>query len=857
MVLGLTIACSDNATNVAGARSVTIKAADVRLTALGDSVRLASTVQGSSEALEWSTLTPSVATVNPDGWVRAVGNGTADIVARVRGGSLADTVTITVQQEAAAVAITPGADSLSTGAVKQFTAAATDRNGHGIAGATPAWSSSDTTVAAVTSEGVVTARRRGTARIRAQLRSAEGTADVVVLVSAFAAYRDTTLAGALEFASFHVAAGVTVSVSGDLHARIAGPLTVAGTLQGDCHVFELRADGDVDLRGTVRNACTQPNARPKSLIIVGDGEFNIEGAVIETSGDLAFGNDPAALATRLAAGRTSPAMAVAAAADFSAQAGRTPPSCNIKGGRLRVEPHGSRAASGAPKGEDGLPGGSVVHACSGNVRLIDTWMRGGDGQGGGDAASTAGAPGVGGRGGDGGTVVIFSHLMVKFEGGPLPNRIIAGEPGDGGNASGGPTTRVEAIGGDAGDAHFGSVDAAAIVVEAGGLSLEWKYDNARGGDAFARAADGMDAGAQPATPGDTAIAHGGRSANLGWRNPHTLVGDFLRAAILKGEQYIQLDIADPPRGGDAFVTGGKGGSGNEKFIHGADGGVMIGTGGTGGSLYFVDNRPTRSFNGFPGKGGNVIFSRGIAGNGWDDCVINEFTRGGNGGNSHAEGVAGEGGEFASGLRGLEGMIDAASSETGHAGFGGNGIPPGEAGRAKTSFVGDVSPRARSAFRDGMHGHECQYLVDLDTDVNPPDLHEGTLLFEKVFQGHVKLDPREPEQNTSSSMGSAAALNTEATFTIGPVTLKGILQDSLTFLATGSGTMSGRYGTAVLSGIMLTDSTGRFAGFTAEFTFGAGGELPGGQPQKYVVKARLHQNSPLPAAAQRRPPPRGR
>ena len=62
----------------------------------------------------------------------------------------------------------------------RLAATATDANGHAVAGAAFAWTSSDTTVASVDEAGLAEALAEGMATITAASGGAEGTADITV-----------------------------------------------------------------------------------------------------------------------------------------------------------------------------------------------------------------------------------------------------------------------------------------------------------------------------------------------------------------------------------------------------------------------------------------------------------------------------------------------------------------------------------------------------------------------------------------------------------------------------------------------------------------------------------------------------
>ena len=126
----------------------------------------------------WSSTDTEVATVDGQGTATAQGNGEALIVASAMG--VADSAELVVQQTVSSVQVTPGSAELTAlGATRDFDASITDANGNPVAGATAAWSSTDTEVATVDGQGTATAQGNGEALIVA---SAMGVADSAELV---------------------------------------------------------------------------------------------------------------------------------------------------------------------------------------------------------------------------------------------------------------------------------------------------------------------------------------------------------------------------------------------------------------------------------------------------------------------------------------------------------------------------------------------------------------------------------------------------------------------------------------------------------------------------------------------------
>ncbi len=128
--------------------------------------------------LNWTSEDESVATVTSSGHVRAVASGETRVVARV--GSREAFVTVRVPVSIANVQVVPSEQPVSIGSNMQFTVKAFDDRGREIDASQAVWSSSDQSVALVSSSGVVTGVGRGTAVIRAAVMYASGSTSVTV-----------------------------------------------------------------------------------------------------------------------------------------------------------------------------------------------------------------------------------------------------------------------------------------------------------------------------------------------------------------------------------------------------------------------------------------------------------------------------------------------------------------------------------------------------------------------------------------------------------------------------------------------------------------------------------------------------
>jgi hypothetical protein len=92
-----------------------------------------------------------------------------------------DTITVTVSQVLAGVQVYPSSFSIKEGTNRQLTANPVDANGNPIPGASVSWSSTNTSVATVSSSGLVTAQNLGSATIRAASGSKVGQSTVTVV----------------------------------------------------------------------------------------------------------------------------------------------------------------------------------------------------------------------------------------------------------------------------------------------------------------------------------------------------------------------------------------------------------------------------------------------------------------------------------------------------------------------------------------------------------------------------------------------------------------------------------------------------------------------------------------------------
>ncbi len=125
----------------------------------------------------WSSETPSVAMVSPSGVVTGVAAGAATIVATVDGRRGARSYPV-FRSSVTFVQVSPATTIVADGQSVQLTGTPTDSTGAPLTDRTLQWESSDTLVARVNAQGVVTGVGAGTATIRARSEGKVGSATV-------------------------------------------------------------------------------------------------------------------------------------------------------------------------------------------------------------------------------------------------------------------------------------------------------------------------------------------------------------------------------------------------------------------------------------------------------------------------------------------------------------------------------------------------------------------------------------------------------------------------------------------------------------------------------------------------------
>lgn len=126
----------------------------------------------------WNSSNPSIATVNKDGLVKAVGTGTATIHATL--GTVTGNRALTVASFLSSISVTPADLSMPVGTYKLFTATGTYSDGTSSQIRTGTWKSANMAAAKVDPSGLVTAVAAGTTIITATEGKISGKTTVTV-----------------------------------------------------------------------------------------------------------------------------------------------------------------------------------------------------------------------------------------------------------------------------------------------------------------------------------------------------------------------------------------------------------------------------------------------------------------------------------------------------------------------------------------------------------------------------------------------------------------------------------------------------------------------------------------------------
>jgi uncharacterized protein YjdB len=184
-------AASEGKTAVVAVTVSSVPIATISVTPATDTVVVSQTLQLTAtakdaqggaltgRAIAWSSSDASKATVSSTGLVTGVSPGAVTISASSEGKTGSSSITVN-PKPVGAVILSPTQVSIEVGATKQLTAQVTDDQGNVLSGRPIAFSSNNTSIATVSSSGLITAVAIGSATITATSEGKTGTADVTV-----------------------------------------------------------------------------------------------------------------------------------------------------------------------------------------------------------------------------------------------------------------------------------------------------------------------------------------------------------------------------------------------------------------------------------------------------------------------------------------------------------------------------------------------------------------------------------------------------------------------------------------------------------------------------------------------------
>jgi len=168
--------------------TVTVTPASANL-AVGQTVQLTATPKDANgntltgRTITWATSNASVATVTISGSVKGVTAGSATITATSEGQSGSSAISVRIVP-VATVAVSPASASVQVGGTVQLTAVTKDSAGNTLTGRTITWASSNSTVATVSTTGLVSGLLIGSATITATSEAKSGSSAITVTAPA-------------------------------------------------------------------------------------------------------------------------------------------------------------------------------------------------------------------------------------------------------------------------------------------------------------------------------------------------------------------------------------------------------------------------------------------------------------------------------------------------------------------------------------------------------------------------------------------------------------------------------------------------------------------------------------------------
>jgi uncharacterized protein YjdB len=232
----------------------------------------------------WATSNSSVATVSSGGLVTAASPGSATITATSEGQSGAAAVTVTTVP-VASVTVTPTSAGVTVGQTAQLAATPRDASGNPLTGRVVTWATSNSSVATVSSGGLVTAASPGSATITATSEGQRGTAAITVTMVPVASVTVTpasatvTVGQTAQFsavvkdANGNILTGRTVTWTSDnaAVALVSASGLVTGLALGSATMTATSEGRSGTAALTVTSAGAGPEPGPTALIIFQDG----------------------------------------------------------------------------------------------------------------------------------------------------------------------------------------------------------------------------------------------------------------------------------------------------------------------------------------------------------------------------------------------------------------------------------------------------------------------------------------------------------------------------------------------------------------------------------------------------------
>ncbi|MGW8267882.1 MAG: Ig-like domain-containing protein, partial [Longimicrobiales bacterium] len=177
---------TDPGSTSSAAGTISVSPSSLSLTALGEEEVIevqafdASGNPVSGAGVSWTSLDPSIATVDQGGKVISRSVGVTTIVASALCCGTSDSVTVNVTQLPESVRVSPSSLGLPVGGTAGLSATVVDRNGYHISTGVFTWSSSKPSIASIDGSGRVTGIAPGSAQITAVSGSTSGKATLEV-----------------------------------------------------------------------------------------------------------------------------------------------------------------------------------------------------------------------------------------------------------------------------------------------------------------------------------------------------------------------------------------------------------------------------------------------------------------------------------------------------------------------------------------------------------------------------------------------------------------------------------------------------------------------------------------------------